>query len=188
MNTHTGSCTDIDYSGIDVEVRRLVALLNLLRGIRTTSSCAGHRPGDECQVAFRAAGLDALAQVLASLPFTGERVLWVDGHPMMQAVWITAQQDLTFRLHLSGSPIYARRDLVASVESSLANSPHLGPRSQPPDDGNSVAVGATSPSSNSGSGPLPARKSGDRGPSISHLSPKYPTPGHPLAKTPCATN
>jgi hypothetical protein len=185
---------DIPYDQIDVEVRRLVALLNRRCGIRTISSCVGHAPGDECQIALRITTLAALGDLVSALPFTGERVRWCSGRPTMQALWMTAEttdaEPLTFRLHLSGTPLYARRDLVLAVENALATGLDSGPGhggpsesgSTPPTGGGFVTPTATLASVFLGFHLVSARKSWGPDPRyltlalrISHPPPAYPT-------------
>jgi hypothetical protein len=81
--------TIIPYEEIDVEVRRLVQLLNRFPGILTTGSCAGHKLGDEAEVDFIADSQEAVAALLKALPFVGWRAGIVDDKPFTRTIYVS---------------------------------------------------------------------------------------------------
>lgn len=115
----------IPYEEIDVEVRRLVRLMNALPGIRSVGSCAGHEPEAEAVVTFKAAELEAVARLARLLPFHGVRPRLVGGRPVVGAIVVTVRHceelGLVHDLRLSASPDSFRWDLIGEVEANLAN-------------------------------------------------------------------
>jgi hypothetical protein len=161
---------------IDSEIRHLVELLNRFMGIRTVSSCSGHRQGQPSEVAFAAKNLAALQRLSIALPFTGARARIDDGRPVMEAVWTTVELDadgqVVFRLHIAGHPLHVQRELVGLVEDRLAAA-----LDRPAPTLFSVALIATNERGEAGNDPGSARKTGDPRPNIPRLPPEYPTPG-----------
>lgn len=128
----------VPYDEIDVEIRRLVSIINKYPGIRTISSCAGHQQSLQSTVGFRAADQEALGRLVAALPFTGSQGQFLD-RPILQSIYVTVDNDHgapTYVLRISGSPYYIQRELLASVEEALSSGPER-PASHPssPNDG-----------------------------------------------------
>jgi hypothetical protein len=114
---------DIPYEDIDVEVRRLVRLMNGLPGIRTVGSCAGHSVEEAAEISFLADSQDSVMGLLVALPFLGWRGGFDCNRPRWAAVSVDlslAESGIVYHLRLAGFPSYAKLELVGAVEGSLA--------------------------------------------------------------------
>jgi hypothetical protein len=120
---HEPTPQDVPYEEIDVEVRRLVRLLNQMPGIQTTGSCAGHSLGDEAEIDFVADSQEAVATLLAALPFVGWRGGIRNNFPHTTAVYLNVFPGRNYRplykLRIGGSPFYAQRQLLGGIEAAL---------------------------------------------------------------------
>lgn len=108
---------------VDLELRRLVDLLNLIDGVETKTSCAGHEAANPTvEVGFAVEDLDALRRVLQAMPFLGGRGRLIHG-PVVEAIHITAVlegEQVLFRMLISAAPPAAKLDLVRQVERAMA--------------------------------------------------------------------
>lgn len=115
---------EIPYEEIDVEIRRLVRLVNAVRGIQSISSCAGHDVEEEAIVSFHASDLIALGELARLLPFHGVRSKFFGGCPVMESIVITTrysdESGLTHELRIAASPRSAVFQTIARVEGSLS--------------------------------------------------------------------
>jgi len=114
----------IPWEEIDVEIRRLVRLMNMVPGIRPIASCAGHDSDSEAVVTFRAANLNAVARLAESMPWLGPKMRFVAGRPMVGVILLTVCRSdhagPVLDLRLSAWPEIGRWDVVARVEARLA--------------------------------------------------------------------
>lgn len=113
---------EIPYEEIDVEIRRLVRLVNAVPGIQSISSCAGHDSDAEAVVSFQATDLDSLRCLVRCLPFQGVRARIWAGSPIVEAIFITtcfAGGKLTHELRVSGSPGFVKLRVIGQIEESL---------------------------------------------------------------------
>lgn len=115
--------SSIPYDQIDPLVRELVRILNDEWEIETTWSCSGHVPEEEAYVSFRAPCEEKLREFLRALPFYGWSAGFVGGRPMAKAVWtmvaIDGEGNLRYDLRMSGTPEYARKELIGEIEAAL---------------------------------------------------------------------
>jgi hypothetical protein len=116
----------IPYEAIDCEIRRLVSLVNAFPGIRTVGSCAGHDEGHgrEAEIDLVADSQEAVAALIAALPFWGLQGGFVNNQSTTKTIWGTLALNgdgrLTYKLRLSGHPRYAKWLLIGEVENALA--------------------------------------------------------------------
>ncbi len=110
----------IPYEDIDVEVRRLVQLINQIPGIKTVESCAGHEPHNQAVIGFAASNQAALCRLLDAMPFLGvESSIWGEV-PILRSICLTVEKArnkcLHHKLRITGFPIFAQRQLVMEIE------------------------------------------------------------------------
>lgn len=113
----------IPYEDIDVEIRRLVGLVNRFSGICTVGSCAGHNPEEEAEIDFVAESQEAVTTLLRALPFVGWRGGITYNAPRVRSIYLTlypgANGRPSYKLRLGGSPFYVQRELIGEVEEAL---------------------------------------------------------------------
>lgn len=111
------------YAEIDLEIRRVVWLLNELPGITTLQSCAGHAESDEAYVTFAAGDQDALSRVLDAMPFLDYQSVLTDRRIEWQCITLSVRLDderrLVYDLRIKGSPLYVQRRALYAVEVGL---------------------------------------------------------------------
>lgn len=115
---------EVPYTSIDVEVRRLVQLMNAFPGIQTYSSCAGHQQTPQTEVGFRAGHQGDLCRLIGALPFLGARAALLD-QPILESIYVTAELEdgcVGYKLRITGAPRYHQRELLMQVEDSLVKS------------------------------------------------------------------
>lgn len=126
----------IPYDEIDIEVRRLVWLMNQLPGIVTLWSCAGHAEDEPSYVTFTAETQEALGEVLCVLPFQNAQMAVVGNRMHYTTLTVAARIDLdghlVYDLHVGGTPKYVQRQLLGELERALADylsptPPHSAP-------------------------------------------------------------
>ena len=127
--------SQIPYDDIDVDVRRLVALLNRWPGLHTLYSCAGH--GDElivgvCEayVCFTADDQATVRALINAIPNWGTRGACTEYQTELRHVGITlfhpgtvpdvASDALVYRLTIAGAPLYYQRAQIQAIEDVLA--------------------------------------------------------------------
>jgi hypothetical protein len=115
----------IPYEEIDVEIRRLIRLANRFPGIRTTGSCAGHKPEQEAEIDFVVESQEAVATLLGALPFVGWRGGIANNFPHTKTIYVNVYPRETgcplYKLRLGASPFYVQRQLIGEVEKALAS-------------------------------------------------------------------
>lgn len=108
---------------VDPELRRLVDLLNLIDGVETASSCAGHGSWNPTsEIEFSVDDMTTLRRVLEALPFLGARGT-ILSDPVLESIHVVAALNgdrVKFRLLISAAPPAAKRDLVRQVEGAIA--------------------------------------------------------------------
>lgn len=116
-------CERTTPEGLDPELRRLVDLLNLIDGVETASSCAGHGTGNPtAEVEFYVDDMMTLRQVLQALPFVGVRGRILND-PVLESIHVIAAlngDQVSFRLLISAAPPMAKVDLLRQVEGAIA--------------------------------------------------------------------
>lgn len=109
--------------GLDPELRRLVDLLNLIDGVQTASSCAGHGTGNPtAEIEFSVEDMTSLRRVLQALPFIGARGRILNG-PVLESIHVVAslkEGQVSFTLLISAAPPAAKLELVRQVEGVIA--------------------------------------------------------------------
>ena len=111
----------VPYQDIDVEIRRLVSIINGFPGLRTIHSCAGHDHTPQTEVGFLADSQACLCRLVAALPFIGSRGRFLD-RPLLESIHVTSELEkgcLIYVLRITGSPHYHQREILISVEDSL---------------------------------------------------------------------
>jgi hypothetical protein len=123
MKGSSQEAPDIPYEAIDVEIRRLVRLLNFMPGIRTVSSCAGHAPEEEAGISFVAESQEAVGTLLKALPFVGWRGGIANNLPRTRNIYLNVfpgeNDALLYVLRIHAAPFYVQRELIGEVEEAL---------------------------------------------------------------------
>jgi hypothetical protein len=112
----------IPYEEIDVEIRRLVYLLNQLPGIRTVASCAGHEPGAAIVVSLSVKCPCGIHELARRLPFIGVRGVLIHDQPESASILLmmsTISGGLAYELRINGYPDHMRWRTLGQVEKSL---------------------------------------------------------------------
>lgn len=113
----------IPPEGLDLELRRVVNLLNLIDGVGTHSSCWGHDTANQtAEIEFSVRDLETLRRLLSALPFLGVRGRLMEG-PVLESIHVVAtvkDDQVAFRLLISAMPPAARLALVREVEGAIA--------------------------------------------------------------------
>lgn len=121
-----GAAGPIPFQDIDCEIRPLVALLNQVPGVRTTSSCAGHSaPSAEAGIVFLVENQDVLHRLLSMLkPVLGWRGAFESNHPWWHSLWIRAdlhEEAVVYSLKIDGYPLHAQRSLIGLTEAAISS-------------------------------------------------------------------
>ena len=131
MNLHKSACpesglhksSDVPYEAVDIEIRRLVWLMNQLPGIRTISSCSGHAwPSPEAGIVFSCGTQDDLSALIAALPPLGWHGGFIANQSQWDALTITVssfEQTVSYSLQIDGYPQHVQRALISKVEKAL---------------------------------------------------------------------
>ena len=127
----------ICYDDIDIDVRRLVALLNQWPGLRTLYSCAGHGQElgagvSEAYVCFTADTQATVRALIDAIPNWGQHATFTGFQIQVRHVGITLFQPkemldvspdvLVYRLAIAGTPLYHQRAQIQAIEDALSAS------------------------------------------------------------------
>ncbi len=120
---------ELPYNEMDVEVRKLVYLLNHFPNIKTIASCAGHTIDEAGYITIEAETQEDIGNLINMLPFWGPRAGITNNLPWSQHIWATVMPNKTGRPHyvlqFSGHPFYKQRELIIEIEQTLkSHLPH----------------------------------------------------------------
>jgi hypothetical protein len=115
---------------IDIDIRRLVGLLNQWPGIRTLASCAGHREDagmvTAAYVCFVAAEQREVRRLIDTIPNFGSSAAFSGFEVLVRCVWLQvgtwATPDpsaLVFSLYIAGTPLHYQRAQIDAIERAL---------------------------------------------------------------------
>jgi hypothetical protein len=122
------------HEEIDIEIRRLVYLLNQWPGIRTLTSCAGH--GDElgwgiteAYVCFTVANQRTLRRLVDAIPNWGSHARFTGYAAMVRHVGVTVESARempnlsrkapVYRLVIAGAPLFYQRAQIKAIEDAV---------------------------------------------------------------------
>ena len=123
------------YDEIDIDVRRLVALLNQWPGLRTLYSCAGHGQElgagvSEAYVCFTADTQATVRALIDAIPNWGQHATFTGFQIQVRHVGITLFRPtemfdmppdaLVYRLAIAGTPLYHQRAQIQAIEDAVS--------------------------------------------------------------------